>query len=167
MRKKKRYHPAVRHAPVQAVLSRDGARTGLQEIFIEVMDVQHDPLNDAMSVIRNAETVGKRHCTVRPSSKLIGRILNVMQDHNYISQFEYIEDGKAGVFKVELNGNINNCGVIKPRFSVKGRDMERYEARYLPAQNFGVLILTTTKGVVSHDEAKKLGVGGKLLAFVY
>jgi small subunit ribosomal protein S8 len=131
------------------------------------MDVQHDPLNDAMSMIRNAETVGKRHCIVSPSSKLIGRILNVMQDYDYITQFEYVEDGKAGEFKVELNGNINNCGVIKPRYSVKRRDMEKYESRYLPAQDFGVLILTTTRGVLSHTEAKKMGVGGKLLAYVY
>lgn len=129
--------------------------------------MQHDPLNDAMSIIKNAEDVGKRVCTLRPSSKLIGRILNVMQDNNYITQFEYIEDGKAGEFKVELNGNINNCGVIKPRYAVKKRDVEKFEARYLPAKDFGVLILTTTNGVVSHNEAKKLGVGGKLLAYVY
>ncbi len=129
--------------------------------------MQHDPLNDAMSIIKNAEDVGKRVCTLRPSSKLIGRILNVMQDNNYIRQFEYIEDGKAGEFKVELNGNINNCGVIKPRYAVKKRDVEKFEARYLPAKDFGVLILTTTNGIVSHNEAKKLGVGGKLLAYVY
>jgi small subunit ribosomal protein S8 len=129
--------------------------------------MQHDPLNDAMSNIKNAENVGKRVCELKPSSKLIGRILKVMQDNDYISQFEYIEDGKAGIFKVELNGNINNCGVIKPRYAIKTRDVEKYEARYLPAQEFGVLILTTTKGVLSHKEAKKLGVGGKLLAYVY
>jgi small subunit ribosomal protein S8 len=132
-----------------------------------VIDLQHDPLNDAMSNIKNAENVGKRVCELRPSSKLIGRILKVMQDNDYITQFEYIEDGKAGVFKVELNGNINNCGVIKPRYAIKRRDVEKYEARYLPAQEFGVLILTTTKGVLSHKEAKKLGLGGKLLAYVY
>lgn len=129
--------------------------------------MQHDPLNDAMSSIKNAENVGKRICELKPSSKLIGRILKVMQDNDYISQFEYIEDGKAGIFRVELNGNINNCGVIKPRYAVKKRDVEKYEARYLPAKEFGVLILTTTQGVLSHNEAKKLGLGGKLLAYVY
>lgn len=129
--------------------------------------MQHDPLNDAMSTLKNAEDVGKRTCILKPSSKLIGRILKVMQDNDYISQFEYIEDGKAGKFKVELNGNINNCGVIKPRYAVKTRDVEKFESRYLPAQDFGVLILTTTGGVVSHNQAKKMGVGGKLLAYVY
>ena len=129
--------------------------------------MQHDPLNDAMSTIKNAALVGKRVCTLKPSSKLVGRILKVMQDNDYIKQFEYVEDGRGGLFRVELSGNINNCGVIKPRYAVKRRDVEKFESRYLPAQDFGVLILTTTRGVVSHNEAKKLGVGGKLLAYVY
>lgn len=129
--------------------------------------MQSDPLNDAMSTIKNAASVGKSECMIRPSSKLIGRVLKVMQEHGYINQFEFIEDGKAGVFKVMIQGKINNCGVIKPRYSVQKNDLERFEARYLPAQDFGVLIMTTTAGVVSHIRAKELGVGGKLLAYVY
>jgi len=129
--------------------------------------VQHDSLNDAMGVIKNAEKVGKGQCTIRPSSKLIGRVLRVMQENGYISQFELMDDGRSGEFKVMLAGHINNCGVIRPRYSVKVADLEKYESRYLPAQDFGVLILTTTKGVLTHMEAKKGGVGGKLLAFVY
>jgi small subunit ribosomal protein S8 len=120
-----------------------------------------------MSTIKNAATVGKGECTIRPSSKLIGRVLKVMQENGYINQFEFVDDGKAGVFKVRMEGKINNCGVIKPRFSVKKVDLESYEARYLPAQDFGVLILSTTEGVMSHVKAKELGVGGKLLAYVY
>jgi small subunit ribosomal protein S8 len=126
-----------------------------------------DTLNDAMSVIKNAERVGKGECTVRPSSKLVGRVLKVMQESGYIKQFELVEDGRSRIFRVALSGQINDCGVIRPRYSVKVADLEKYEARYLPAQDFGVLILTTTKGVVTHMEAKKGGVGGKLLAFVY
>lgn len=129
--------------------------------------MRSDPLNDAMSMIKNAENSGKLMCYLKPSSKLIGRVLKVMQEHDYIEQFEYIDDGRAGFFKVKLKGNINNCGVIKPRYSVKKQNLEKYESRFLPAQDFGVLILTTTQGVVSHSEAKRLGVGGKLLAYVY
>jgi small subunit ribosomal protein S8 len=129
--------------------------------------MQQDTLNDAMSVIKNAEKVGKGECTVRPSSKLVGRVLKVMQESGYIRQFELVEDGRSRIFRVALSGHINNCGVIRPRYSVKVADLEKYEARYLPAQDFGVLILTTTKGVVTHMEAKEGGVGGKLLAFVY
>jgi small subunit ribosomal protein S8 len=129
--------------------------------------MQQDTLNDAMAVIKNAELVGKGECTVRPSSKLIGRVLKVMQESGYIRQFELVEAGRNRVFRVALSGQINNCGVIRPRYAVKVADLERFEARYLPAQDFGVLILTTTKGVLTHMEAKKDGVGGKLLAFVY
>ena len=129
--------------------------------------MQSDPLNDAMCVIKNASTNGKAECEIAPSSKLIGRVLKVMQDHGYINQLEYVEDGKAGKFRVMLKGAINDCGVIKPRYSVKVADIEKYEARFLPAQDFGVLIFTTTNGVVAQDRAKELGIGGKLLAYVY
>ena len=129
--------------------------------------MQSDPLNDAMSMMKNASSTGKSECTVRPSSKLIGRVLKVMQDHGYISQFEYIEDGRAGQFRVIMKGAINNCGVIKPRYSVKVNELEKFEARFLPAQDFGVLIISTTEGVITHARAKELGIGGKLLAYVY
>jgi small subunit ribosomal protein S8 len=120
-----------------------------------------------MSLIKNAEISGKMDCFIKPSSKLVGRVLKVMQENNYIGNFEYIEDGRAGMFKVQLIGHINNCGVIKPRYSVKRQDMEKFESRYLPAQDFGVLILTTTHGVISHIDARNLKTGGKLLAYVY
>ena len=129
--------------------------------------MQHDPLNDAMSQINNAEKVGKSECMVKPSSKLIGRVLKTMQDNGYIKEFEYLDDGRSGQFKVSLNGNINKCGVIKPRFSVRKAELENFESRYLPAQDFGVLILTTTEGVITHTQARTLGVGGRLLAYVY
>lgn len=129
--------------------------------------MQHDPLNDTMSTIKNAEMAGKAECIIAPSSKLIGRVLKVMQENNYIGQFEYAEDGRAGLFRVKLLGHINDCGVIKPRFAVRRREIERYEARYLPAQDFGVLILTTPKGIMDHSAAKENNVGGRLLAYVY
>jgi small subunit ribosomal protein S8 len=129
--------------------------------------MQSDPLNDAMSIIKNAALVGKSNCLITPSSKLIGRVLKVMQESGYINAFEFIEDGRAGMFKIDMRGTINNCGVIKPRYSIKRTELDKWESRYLPAQDFGVLILTTTEGVVSHMKAKELGVGGKLLAFVY
>ncbi len=129
--------------------------------------MQHDPLNDALISIKNAELSGKKECVIKPASKLIGRVLNIMREYGYIEEFEFINDGKAGVFLVKLNGNLNNCGVIKPRFSVKKDDIERFERRYLPAKNFGILIITTTKGVVSNTKAKEIGIGGRVLAYVY
>jgi len=127
----------------------------------------NDPLANALSMMKNAENRGKGNCTIQPSSKLIGGVLNVLKEKGYIGEFEYIDDGKAGVFQVHLVGNINDCGVIKPRYPVKREDLENWESRYLPAQNFGLLILTTTKGIISHEDAKQHGIGGKVLAYVY
>src|SRR3970040_1424341 len=114
-----------------------------------------DPLNDAMTMIRNAEASGHAECTIRPASKLIGRVLKVMQDSDYVASFEFVDDHRGGLFRVVLKGNINSCGVIKPRFAVKRTDLEKFEARYLPAQDFGVLILTMTEGVISQTKAKE------------
>ena len=60
-----------------------------------------------------------------------------------------------------------SCGAIKPRFSVKIREMERYEARYLPAKDFGIIIVSTPSGVMTHKQAKEALTGGKLIAYIY
>jgi len=127
----------------------------------------NDPLSDALSTIKNAEIKGKGVCIIKPSSKLIGKVLNLLKEKGYIGEFEHVDNGKAGLFQVKLKGNINDCGVIKPRYPIKREDLEKWESRYLPAQHFGLLILTTTKGIVTQDEAKQNGIGGKLLAYVY
>ncbi len=129
--------------------------------------MKHDPLNDALSIINNAERSGKLKCEVEPASKLIGRVLKVMQENGYIESFEYVENRRGGIFNITLMGNINKCHVIKPRWTLKRNEIEDYESRYLPAQDFGVLIITTNRGVLSNTEAKVEGVGGKLLAYVY
>ena len=127
----------------------------------------NDPLADALSLIKNAEMKGKGACIIRPSSKLIGGVLNLLKEKGYIGSYELVDDGRAGVFQVNLLGNINNCGVIKPRYPIKREELEKWESRYLPAREFGLLILTTTSGVISNAEAKQMGIGGKLLAYVY
>jgi len=127
----------------------------------------NDPLANALSLMKNAELKGKGTCIIQPSSKLIGGVLKILKENGYIGEFEFVDDGKAGVFQVKLTGNINNCGVIKPRYPVKRDELDKWESRYLPARDFGLLILTTTKGITSNDNVKKTGMGGKLLAYVY
>ena len=129
--------------------------------------MRHDPLNDIINHIKNASKIGIQEIEVRPAARTIGRVLKVMQDYNYLQSFEVIEDSQGSKFRIILSDTINNCGVIKPRFPVKIKNLEKYEARYLPAQDYGILILTTTRGIMSHVEARKNGLGGKLLAWVY
>ena len=129
--------------------------------------MQFDPLNDAFTTIYNAETAGKYEVTVSPASKLLGSMLSIMQTSGYVGGFEKLEDGRGGSYKVALIGAINRCGVIKPRHSVKRSDFDKWESRYLPARDFGLLILTTNQGIMDHFEAKKERVGGRLLAYVF
>ncbi|MGC8644759.1 MAG: 30S ribosomal protein S8 [Thermoplasmata archaeon] len=125
-----------------------------------------DTLNEAMVAIRNASRLGREEVEVK-ASNLVGRVLKIFQKYGYIEEFEYEENGKGGVFRVKISKTINNCGVIKPRFSIRREEMEKWESRYLPAQDIGILVITTTAGVISNSEAKKKGIGGRALAFVY
>lgn len=127
----------------------------------------NDPLADALTHIKNTERVGKMECTIKPASTLIGNVLSVMKEGGYLAEFEFVEDGRGGSFKVKLRGTINDCNAIKPRFYVRMRDFERWEKRLLPAHDFGMLIVTTPKGVMAHEKAMASGLGGQLLAFVY
>ncbi len=126
-----------------------------------------DPIADAMSNIKNADRIGKTECKLKPASKLLGNVLKVMQKYEYIGEFEYIDDGKSGQYKINLLGRINDCNAIKPRLEIKKDGFEKYEKRFLPAQNFGILIVSTSKGVLSQQDAMETNVGGQLIAFVY
>jgi len=109
----------------------------------------------------------KKECLVVPASKLASEVLRVMQRHKYIGEFEFIDDGIAGKFRIQLLGRINKCGVISPRFSVRKDEYVEWERQYLPAVGLGILMVTTSKGVKAHTEAITEGLGGRLLGYVY
>jgi small subunit ribosomal protein S8 len=126
-----------------------------------------DTVANGLTSIMNNEMRNKQECVISPASKLLGRVLRVMQLSGYIGEFEFIDDGRSGKFKVQLLGRINKCGAIKPRFSVGTAQFETWEKRFLPSRDIGVLVVSTSQGVVSHKKAKKKKIGGRLLAFIY
>ncbi|MBI4175832.1 MAG: 30S ribosomal protein S8 [Candidatus Aenigmarchaeota archaeon] len=128
--------------------------------------MKHDPLADTFATIKNAESIGKKHCQVQATG-LVKGVLKVIEENRFIEGFELVNDGKGGKFKVRLKGEINDCNVIRPRFSITKGDMIKWEKKYLPSQRLGILIMTTPKGIVSQKEAVRLNTGGKLLGFVY
>ncbi|HKS59853.1 MAG TPA: 30S ribosomal protein S8 [Thermoplasmata archaeon] len=127
----------------------------------------HDLLNDALVTLRHADRRGKETVTLAPTSRLVGEVLRIFQENRYIESFTFLPSGQGGGYEVKLTRRINSCGVIKPRFSVHRADLERYESRFLPAQDFGLLVLSTNRGVMSHLAAREQKVGGRLLAYVY
>lgn len=126
-----------------------------------------DSLSNGLTTIINNEMRNKHECVIAPASKLLGRVLRIMQLNGYIGEFEFIDDGRSGKFKVQLLGRINKCGAVRPRFSVRTDEFERWEKTFLPSRDVGFLVVSTPRGVVAHKEAKEGRVGGRLLAFVY
>jgi len=126
-----------------------------------------DTLANGLTTVVNTEMRNKQECIISPASKLLGRVLRIMQLNGYIGEFEFIDDGRAGKFKVQILGRINKCGAIRPRFSVKTDKFEEWEKKFLPSRDVGLLIVSTPNGVLSHKDASEKHVGGKLLAFIY
>lgn len=85
----------------------------------------------------------------------------------YIDDFEFVDDHRAGKIAVFLNGRLNKVGVISPRFNVKMDDLENWVTNLLPSRQFGYIILTTSAGIMDHEEARRKHVAGKILGFVY
>jgi ribosomal protein S8 len=127
-------------------------------------------LANALVSINNNEVRRNKQAIIMPASKLIVNVLRVMQKEGYVGEFEYIDDGRWGKVTVQLLGRINKCGPITPRFSLTYRDMINlpdHIRRYLPSKEIGIIIVSTSKGVMSHKEAARQRVGGIALGYVY
>jgi small subunit ribosomal protein S15Ae len=124
-------------------------------------------LRDCLNALVNAEKAGKRQVLIRVSSKVIVKFLRVMQKHGYIGDFELVDDHRSGKIVVNLIGRLNKCGVISPRFDVALDGLEQLATDLLPSRQFGHIVLTTTYGIMDHEEAKRKHTGGKILGFFF
>ena len=147
--------------------------------------VRMNSLADALKCMNNAEKRGKRQVLLRPCSKVVLRFLAVMMKHGYIGEFEVItpalsnlifsnltdcqvvDDHRAGKIIVNLTGRLNKCGVISPRFDVAIGDIEKWTNNLLPSRQFGFVVLTTSGGIMDHEEARRKHLGGKILGFFF
>jgi len=124
-------------------------------------------LADALKSINNAEKKGKRQVLIRPCSKVIVKFLTVMMKHGYIGEFEIIDDHRSSKIVVNLSGRIIKCGVISPRFDVPIMAVDKWANSLLPSRQFGHVVLTTSEGIMDHEEAKRKHLGGKILGFFF
>ncbi len=125
-----------------------------------------DRFSDAINTIKTNERIGRAECVV-DSTRLVKAVMEVMKKESYINGFEEFKERHARRLRISLANKINSIGVVKPRYSIGKNDIQKYEARYIPSRDFGILIISTPKGVMTNREAKADGVGGRLLAYVY
>jgi hypothetical protein len=85
----------------------------------------------------------------------------------YIGEFEIVDDHRSGKIVVQLIGRLNKCGVVSPRFDLKVQDIEKQIINLLPSRQFGHIVLTTSSGIIDHEEARRKHTGGKVLGFFY
>ncbi|MCQ2534089.1 MAG: 30S ribosomal protein S8 [Clostridia bacterium] len=127
-----------------------------------------DAIADMLTRIRNAGTAG--HPTVMvPASNLKKAIAQILLDEGYITRFECFEDNKQGMMKITLKyaGKKSVISGIK-RISKPGLRMyaDKENLPYVLG-GLGIAIISTSKGVMTDKEARKLGVGGEVLAYVW
>ncbi len=127
----------------------------------------NDPLANVLSAIQNAERRGKKEIVTKNSSVLIRKVLDIMAAAGYLEGYEVAQDAKGDLLTVKLNGRINQVGVIKPRYQIKKAEFERFEKRFLPARGFGIIIVSTSKGLLTHEQVKELALGGTLISYCY
>lgn len=124
-------------------------------------------ISDALSAIMNAEKLSKKEVSIKRNSKLLIEVIKIIKDHGYIGGYEYMNNSKGGLLKIHLINKINRIGSVTPRYPCPLREIEDFEKMYLPAAGFGIIIMSTPKGLMTHYEAKKQNIGGTLIAYCY
>ncbi len=126
----------------------------------------NDPISDALNNINNAEYSAKRVCLLK-HSKFLENVVSLLKKEGYIKNYKIVNRRPVNQIVVYLNGAINKCKSIKPRYAVKTSDFEKFEKSFLISRDVGLLIVSTTEGIMTHKEAKEKNLGGRLIGFIY
>ena len=126
--------------------------------------MSQDIVADALNMIRNAKKARKTEVKIKRISNLLVEVLKIMKQEGAVKKYKI--NSKDKTIEVSI-GDLTDCKAIKPRFTVDKSQIERYRRRYLPARNLGVMIVSTNKGLMTHEEAQKEQTGGCLIAYFY
>ena len=128
-----------------------------------------DSIADMLTRIRNANSA--KHDTVQiPASNIKKSIAQILVDEGYIKSFKVIEDGKQGIIEIALKYGPNKSQVITGLRRVSKPGLRIYSnCEDMPkVQNgLGIVILSTSKGIMTDKEARKANVGGEVLAYIW
>ena len=126
--------------------------------------MSQDVVSDALNMMRNAKKAGKKELEIKKISNLLIEVLKIMKQKEAIKKYKINAQEKS----VEVSlGDFSECRAIKPRFTVDKSQIEKYRRRFLPSRNMGTVIISTNKGLLTHEEASQEGIGGCLIAYFY
>jgi len=126
--------------------------------------MSQDIVADGLNQIRNAKRARKEELNVKRISNLFIEVLKIMKQKGAIKKYKINAKDKS----VDITlGEFHDCKSVKPRFTVKQDWVEKYRRRYLPARGIGTLIVSTSKGLMTHDEAQEENIGGCLIGYFY
>mgnify|MGYP002622821238 CR=1 FL=1 len=131
--------------------------------------VMTDPIADMLTRIRNANSVYHDKVEI-PGSKIKEAIAVILKDEGFIKDFEVIEDNKQNVIKVSLKYGANREKVISGLKRISKPGLRVYSKKdQLPKVlgGLGIAIISTSKGLMTDKEARKAGLGGEVLAYVW
>ncbi len=128
-----------------------------------------DPIADMLTRIRNANTVGHQTVDV-PASKMKKSIAEILTDEGYIKGYDVIEDEKQGIIRITMKYGQGKEKVISGIKKISKPGLKVYaKANEVPKvlNGLGIAIISTSNGVISDKEARKLGVGGEVVCYVW
>jgi len=131
--------------------------------------VMTDPIADYLTRIRNANMVYKETVEIS-SSKMKKALTEILKREGYIKDYEYIEDGKQGVLRLYLKYGPNREKVITDLKRISKPGMRVYVNKdEIPRVlgGLGIAIISTSKGILTDKEARKEGVGGEVICYVW
>jgi len=126
--------------------------------------MSQDIVADALNMIRNTKKARKEIVKIKIISNLLIEVLKIMKQKGAIKKYKI--DSKEKFIEVTI-GDLSECKAIKPRFSADKTQIEKYRRRYLPARDLGTMIISTNKGLMTHEEAQEEKIGGSLIAYFY
>ncbi|MGM0459754.1 MAG: 30S ribosomal protein S8 [Bacteroidota bacterium] len=131
--------------------------------------MQSDPVSDYLTRLRNAQQAGHRRVDI-PASKLKRAMTKILVDKGYVNNYIDITDNKQGVLRLFLKYDAYGQPVIKKLSRVSKPGLRKYCGSEDIPQSYnglGIVILSTSNGVVTDKEAKKMKIGGEILCTVY
>jgi len=131
--------------------------------------VMTDPIADYLTRIRNANSVNHEKVEI-PASRLKKTMTQILKDEGMIKDFEYIEDGKQGIIRVHLKYGPNKQKVITGLKRISRPGLRVYAKKDEVPRilgGFGIAIISTSQGVMTDKLARKRGLGGEVLCYIW